>query len=73
MIHDNASRELPDDEEDDGPILLHGVCLPQANESAPPPSPPDEELPETLTLRPYDDDVPGRDFQPRLLRYGEAA
>ena len=73
MIHDNASRELPDEEEDDGPILLHGVCLPQANEATPSPVPPVEESLETFALRPYDDGVPGRDFQPRLLRYGEAA
>ena len=72
MIHDYASHDLPDDE-DDCPILLHGVSLPQTDDLPPPIAIQADSEPETLTLRPFDDGVPGRDYQPRLFRFGEAA
>lgn len=66
--------DLPDDLDT---IPLHGIHLPvnEAEGEAPAPVSPsnDDDGPVTLTLRPYDDAVPGRDFQPRLLRFGEAA
>ena len=65
--------DLPDDLDT---IPLHGVSLPiaEANDDSPADTSTDsEEFPRTLTLRAYDDGVPGRDFQPRLLRFGEAA
>jgi hypothetical protein len=65
--------DLPDDLDT---IPLHGVSLPLAESADDKPDTPatdaDDTSP-TLTFRPYDDGVPGRDFQPRLLRFGEAA
>jgi hypothetical protein len=67
---------LPDD---DLPIhedilSLHGVTLPATEDDSATPVVESEEAdgPPTLTLKPWDE-VPGRDFQPRLLRFGEAA
>ena len=64
-------RDLPFD---DDTIPLHGVSLPVSTEASPveSESTPDDESP-TLLLRPLDDAIPGRDFQPRLFRFGEAA
>lgn len=65
--------DLPDDLDT---IPLHGIHLPAPEMDDDAPAVRDEgrdDHPPTLTLRPYDDGVPGRDFQPRLLRFGEAA
>ena len=63
-----------DKPEDGDMIPLHGVVLPPSNEQpAQPLAPPIDEAMNTLTLRAFDDGVPARDFQPRLLRFGEAA
>jgi hypothetical protein len=63
--------DLPDDLDT---IPLHGISLPAAEAGGEtPPSSDEDDGPVTLTLRPFDDGVPGRDFQPRLLRFGEAA
>lgn len=65
----------PDDDLpiDDDILSLHGVNVPQTIDEAPRPAESDDsELPPTLTLKPWDE-MPGRDFQPRLLRFGEAA
>ena len=65
----------PDDDLpfDDDILSLHGVTLPQTDEVAPPVDEvEDVDPPATLTLKPWDE-MPGRDFQPRLLRFGEAA
>lgn len=65
----------PDDDLpiDDDILSLHGVTLPQTDEDVPPIAEnEDAEPPTTLTLKPWDE-MPGRDFQPRLLRFGEAA
>lgn len=65
----------PDDDlpiEDDI-LSLHGVTLPAPEDAAPPVVESDDaEPPPVLTLKPWDE-MPGRDFQPRLLRFGEAA
>ena len=72
MIHDNSHNQL-DDADDDGPILLHGVSVPDSDSAPTPLANDDSESPATLILRAFDDGVPGRDYQPRLLRFGEAA
>lgn len=65
----------PDDDlpfEDDI-LSLHGVTVPQTDEPVSSVvESQDDELPATLTLKPWEE-MPGRDFQPRLLRFGEAA
>lgn len=59
---------------DDDAILLHGVSLPAAeSEGQRTATSPDDDNPPIYTLRPTDDAIPGRDFQPRLFRFGEAA
>lgn len=66
----------PDDDlpfDDDDILSLHGVTVPQTDEPIPPVvETQDDDPPATLTLKPWDE-MPGRDFQPRLLRFGEAA
>ncbi len=62
----------PDDEPDT--ILLHGVPLTDESNSIASSESRSAETPsESLILRPFDDGVPGRDYQPRLFRFGEAA
>lgn len=65
----------PTEASDDGlEALLNGIALP-ATEPPPaagPPEPAAPAAPPTLTLHGWDD-VPGKDYQPRLLRFGEAA
>ncbi|MFO0937718.1 MAG: hypothetical protein U0798_14530 [Gemmataceae bacterium] len=75
----SGDRDGDDDRRDDGDMIpLHGVVLPVSESDAQPTNNPSDaslvdDSANTLTLRPFDDGVPARDFQPRLLRFGEAA
>jgi hypothetical protein len=50
-------------------IPLHGIAVGPTEPAAPPAESTDDRP--TLAFREHD--IPGRDYQPRLLRFGEAA
>lgn len=72
MIHDNSHNRPDDDDNEEDTILLHGVSIPETIAQPGPEKTVTETVP-PLTLRAFDDGIPGRDYQPRLLRFGEAA
>ena len=67
----------PDFDELDDTILLNGISVSSVGESVPAepspgtPDPTHDDDRPVLTFRELD--VPGRDYQPRLFRFGEAA